>query len=191
MTYILIWLFAFIIIGALWYVFDRVFGVIVYRWWYGMTHREPLPLNVTRGFIFNQPASVKFFWAMVICFIQSVFSVTSGEQRFPVQLLAFFLEVPMAMLGFYFGPTFFRLWREKDELLEQVDKIESGELSIRAKLKEARTAATGTIRDALGGHESKAQEERPVVTPKTEAPLDPEQLMKGYLKRDGPEGDER
>lgn len=184
-----IWFIAFIVIGALWYVFDRVFGVALYRWWYGMTHRDALPQEISKGFIYNRNASAKFTAATLLAVLQSIQQFTSGEGSFQTELLSIFFEVPLLMLGFYFGPTFFKLWREKDELLETVDKLESGEVALGGKFKKSIVNAAANVREILHSPQAPRSETgkksgEPAQPVQAEQPLDPAALLGQYVKRD-------
>lgn len=190
------WMLAFIVIGAGWYVIDRSVGAGFYRWWYGMTHRDPLPPEVERGFIYNQPAKIRFTAAVLIAMFQSIVSVQEGHSDFSVELLSVFLEVPVIMLGFFIGPKVYSWWGARDNLFQKVDKIEQGEIDLGKKLKEASGRAADYVHTAIddlrgGDKEAPRLEDGPgassvppadpVVEPDQE--VDPRSFMDKYLRR--------
>jgi hypothetical protein len=137
-----------------------------------------------RGFVYHQPASAKFGIAVIISFLQSCLAVTSGNKSFYSELISFFFEVPVIMIGFYFGPWLLRLVERRDEILGKVDKIESGEISLSEELRAASGRASGSIRELFNAPESKPQP-APVTAPEPSPPAPespaPEELMAGYL----------
>jgi hypothetical protein len=149
-AYVASWLIFFLLLGAIWYVLDRRFGISLYRWYFNLTREEPLAADQERGFIYNRSAKSRFSTAVVLCLLQSILVVSAAEVNPLVELLSFFFEVPVLMVGFYFGPSVYKLWRKKDAVLETVDRLESGELKLEDELKEATRHAAQTVRSALG-----------------------------------------
>lgn len=145
------WLAVFLVLGSIWYLVDRIVGVPIYRWWYALTHRDPLPADILRGFIHGQRARVRFIAAVVLSVLQSSLVLASVSISNPLaELIGFCLEVPVVMGGFYLGPWLFRLWERKEHVFERVDRLESGEISLKAELKEAGHKAAEAVRGALG-----------------------------------------
>ena len=189
------WMLAFIVIGAGWYVIDRSVGTGFYRWWYGMTHRDPLPADVERGFIYNQPAKIRFPAAILIAVIQSIVSVQDGQSDFSIELLSIFLEVPVIMLGFFIGPKVYNWWVSRDHLLQKVDKIEKGEIDLGRKLKEASDRASEMVHGAINDFRHPEKDEKSVeparpgdgsvtaveIPPEPEP--DPRAFMDKYLRK--------
>jgi len=175
-----------VIEGALLYVIDARVGVRAYRWWYDLTHRDPLPPDVERGFILNRKANARFSVATVVALVQNWIALEMGWLDPFLAMLTVAIEVPVLMGGFYLGPGLRNLWRRKDPLLDVVDQLESGETSIGAEMKRV----TGRVTDALH------REERPVPTPVEPAPPaadapppppepepDPVEAMRRFTKR--------
>lgn len=188
------WVFVFVVVGAFWYVVDKRLGVLVYRWWYAMTHKDPLPDGPPQGFIFNQQAKARFSAALTLCVVQSSLAIFAAHVDPSREIISLFLEVPLLMLGFYFGPWLDRLWQSKDEILDTVDKLESGEISIKGEIEEASEKAMGTLKKALTTNESGpviekqsgdktiASEEAVGSEQINEEPQDSRSLMKKYLR---------
>lgn len=195
--YMISWLFIFLVIGALWYVFDRRVGVRIYRWYYDMTHEHPLSQEQQQGFIFNRRAKPRFAAAIALSVVQSVIVVLAGGASPMAELLTFFLEVPVLMVGFYLGPLADRLWRRKDRILETVDKLEDGKIDLKKEFQDVSQKATNVIRDALtlGGQSPSMEEDRKEEN--QDAPADqeeelssgneepdPRKMMDSYLRRE-------
>ena len=129
--YILGWMGACVILGAVWYLLDRRLGARLYRLGYAWTHEHPLPPGEERGFLFQQKARVRFAWAVVFSALQSGLIVTQGHVNPLIEMLTFFFEVPALMGGFFLGPFLDRLWTRKDRVLDKIDELESGDTSIK------------------------------------------------------------
>jgi hypothetical protein len=151
-----------VIEGALLYVIDARVGVRVYRWWYDLTHRDPMAPDVERGFILNRKANARFSVATVVALVQNWIALEMGWLDPFLAMLTVAIEVPVLMGGFYLGPGLRNLWRRKDPLLAVVDQIESGETSIGAEMKRVTGKVTGALR----------RDDRP-ATPSLEAPTPP------------------
>ncbi len=135
-----------VIEGALLYVIDARVGVRAYRWWYDLTHRDPLPSDVERGFLLNRKANARFTVATVVALVQNWIALEAGWIDPFTAMLTLALEVPVLMGGFYLGPGLRRLWGRKDPLLDVVDQLESGETSIGAEVKRATEKVAGALR---------------------------------------------
>lgn len=189
--YVASWLLVFLVVGIIWYVLDRALGVHLYRWFYNMTHRDSLPGGVVRGFIHGQKARMRFVIAVILSIVQSGFIIASIQIANPLaELLSFFLQIPVVMGGFYLGPIIYRVWERKENLFEQMDRIESGEISIGKEIKEATQKAAEAVRDVLKKDEPpQPSPAQPEVSPQAEAakkePVtqSPWELMSKYLRR--------
>jgi hypothetical protein len=177
-----------VIEGALLYVIDARVGMRAYRWWYDLTHRDPLPPDVERGFILNRKANARFSVATVVALVQNWIALEMGWLDPFLAMLTVAIEVPVLMGGFYLGPGLRNLWRRKDPLLAVVDQIESGETSIGAEMKRV----TGKVTDAIRRDERAAAPslEAPTPPPLADVPPptpepepDPVEAMRRFTKR--------
>ena len=177
-----------VIEGALLYVIDARVGVRAYRWWYDLTHRDPLPSDVERGFLLNRKANARFTVATVVALVQNWIALEAGWLDPFTAMLTLALEVPVLMGGFYLGPGLRRLWGRKDPLLDVVDQLESGETSIGAEMKRV----TGKVTDALRRDERLAEPRLEAPTPPAvpdvpppvpEPEPDPVEAMRRFTKR--------
>jgi len=181
-----------VIEGALLYVIDARVGVRAYRWWYDLTHRDPLPSDVERGFLLNRKANARFTVATVVALVQNWIALEAGWLDPFTAMLTLALEVPVLMGGFYLGPGLRSLWRRKDPLLDVVDQIESGETSIGAEVKRATEKVAGALRRS--DHPAAPLVEPAAIAPPTPAenvpedapPVpepDPVEAMRRFTKR--------
>jgi len=174
--------------GAVLYVVDCRVGVRAYRWWYDLTHREPMPDGIEQGFILNRQANARFTVATVVALAQNGTALGLGMADPFLAMLTIAVEVPVLMGGFYLGPFLRRLWRRKDPLLAVVDQIESGETSFGAEMKRA----TGKVAEVLRRDDAPVArlDEVPVDAPPIPAAdrppppePDPIEAMRRFTKR--------
>jgi hypothetical protein len=115
----------FTMLGAFWYIVDRLHGVRWYRRWYALTHESPLPDDVTVGFVYNRRSRHKVVMAAVVSTVQTLIALTSVEAlNLLVELILWIVEIPMVMLGFAIGPLVFKVWKRKDTMLDAMDDFE-------------------------------------------------------------------
>lgn len=152
------WIILFIVFGGFFYLLDRWFGVSIYRWFYNMTHKDPMPENVVKGFLHNQKAKIRCANACVLALFLSLINYYSDEKANPLYaFLNWIMQVPLVFIGFCLGPILFKLWGKKDKLFQTVDKIESGEIGVSDKIKNAAQSvakdiakkASETVNEAL------------------------------------------
>ncbi|MFN8390683.1 MAG: hypothetical protein U0136_10370 [Bdellovibrionota bacterium] len=190
MSFFLSWFLVLTLVGAGLYVFDRIKGVKIYRWWYDMTHEHPLPADVEKGFLYNRKSQSRFALAIVLSLVQSAIALFHEASTLPQELLSMLIEIPCLMFGFYLGPTLYRVWARREKVFETVDQIESGKISIQNEVKEMSQSALAKIKSAVATEKP----EEPAGGPKPlEAPLppepeeepepDPKALMDKYLNR--------
>jgi hypothetical protein len=202
LTAALTWLPVFLVLGAVIHVVDHHLGSRIYRWWYNMTHRDPLPKEIIRGFVFEQPARVRFQVAIILAALQSGLAAFGGANPI-IELLTVIVEVPVAMVGFYCGPFLDQIWTRKDTVFDTVDKLEKGELSVGEEMRKASAEAVETIKEAFIGEEeeskvpahetappkeevidSEEKEDSPTHLNEEEDDVDPRELIRKYTSRD-------
>lgn len=175
-SYIIFWMVMFTMLGAFWYIVDRLHGVRWYRRWYGLTHEDPLPPNVTVGFVYNRRSRHKVVMAAIVSTVQTFIALTSVESlNLLVELILWIVEIPMVMLGFAIGPLVFKIWKRKDTMLDAIDDFEQSHFGGDVAEEPARPA--------------KKKVAKPDAAPKPEAPAsedekpDAKQLFDRYTKR--------
>ncbi len=143
------WLLVVVFFGAVAFMLDSRVGTPLYRWWYGMTHREGLPVEIRRGFIVGQRAQERFIAAFVLATAHALFATFVHSAEPLAEILTWLAEIPVLMLGFYAGPKFEAVWQRKDDVLEAVNKVEAGELSLSAELSEISRETAEKVRGAI------------------------------------------
>lgn len=189
LQYVIFWLIIYVLLGAIWYNADRLYFTGLYRWWYKITHKDPLPENVKKGFIYNQTTKNKIFWASVISTVQSLTMIFNSDVNPLTELLLWFAEIWVTMIGFHLGRPIYRLWKKKEKAFETWDKIESGEIDVKG-------VVAGKIHDAENAvHEAFTVEEETIVpaekpketnakpNTKSEDEIDPKKLINAFLKK--------
>jgi hypothetical protein len=198
LTAALTWLPVFLVLGAVLHVIDHHLGSLLYRWWYNMTHRDPLPADVKRGFVYQQSAQARFQAAVLLAALQSLLAAFGGANPI-IELLTIIVETPVAMVGFYCGPFLDKIWTRKDTVFSTVDKLESGELSMTDEVRKISAEAVETIREAITGDDEEPLPSKESSSAETlveaekntsesipeEEEIDPRDLMKKYTNRDG------
>lgn len=134
-----------LLIGAALYAFDRRYGSALYRAWYNFTNEKELPDDQDHGFIYGRDAKPRFTVATILWIVASILGIWKTDLNPFYVVLAGVIEIPFLMIGFYLGPVFDRLWKKKDVLLDEVDKLERGEVNISGEI----TRVSGRVRSAL------------------------------------------
>lgn len=194
--YIIFWSILFVGFGSAWYNFDRRFGIKWYRSWYNMTHKDKLPTDKAIGFIYNRSTHSKAATAGLISTLQTILVVMYMDVNLLASLFMWVIEIPLMMLGFYLGPLVALMWQKKEKLFETVDKVESGEIDVSAKVSEAAKRVVTPIKEHLEAVQeafTHEDEEEPVVEKPTADELrlkelegvDPRELMSKFNKRGG------
>lgn len=176
-----------IILGAVWYVIDRKFGVRWYKWWHDMTHEQPLPPEAARGFIFNKPTKVKAFAALVLSSFISVLSVYFADEKPLIELVLWFVAIPATMIGFLLGPRIFPVWQKRDAIFDSVDKWERGEIDLTDKLKTKTAEIGASVKEEFSEAVEKSRAKKPTEpTPPPPAPetsrADAEEMMNKFIR---------
>lgn len=185
-SFFISWFLVFVLAGAVFYVADRLRGVRIYRWIYDMTHQHPLPKDIARGFIYNRKANARFALAVIISGLQSVIAVMDGISSTSNEILSLFIEVPCLMIGFYFGPAIYKIWERREAVFDSVDKLESGELSLKKEVHELSNKVMEKVKDSMQGEEpalpqtSSSQVEKKEAN-KVEPEPDPKAMLDKYI----------
>ena len=136
--YVAFYITVYLLFGAIWYTIDRRYCLGIYRRWYKLTHKDPLPEGEERGFIYKQPAKTRLTWAAIISTFQSLMELIYGTHLNPlVELFMWFAEVPITMFGFYLGRYVYMWWMRKEAFFETIDRFESGETNVSEKIADA------------------------------------------------------
>ncbi len=204
--YVMLWCILFTIIGAVWYNLDRRYGVKLYRWWYDLTHKDPLPEGEQRGFVYNRSTKARFTAAWVVSTVQSVAVILTTPVNPLVELIMWLFEVPVTMLGFYLGPYLYRLWQRSDVVFDAMDRLEhraeSGDIDVKATAAAASRAIRHRFASTIHREEEHSGQRDPEPEEKTteaatvnesaendsgkedqERASDPRELMRSYARK--------
>jgi uncharacterized membrane-anchored protein YhcB (DUF1043 family) len=136
----LIQIILFLLLGVLIYYLDSSFGLRLYRSWYGMTHKEPLPESEVKGFLINQPMSSRISVALVITSIGAVISFLSPrfwDNTLQIVLTIMALAVGL-VVGFMFAPAILKAVPGRvKKVVDYAEQVESGEADMEQDIKGA------------------------------------------------------
>jgi hypothetical protein len=127
----LLWAFVFMLLGASVYGTDKKWGVSFFgkirKWW-----NPPAPgeTPVERGFIVNRSNVSRWNIAGLIGAMYVVIMIGIRHEDPRTEIMLFFVVTPSMFVGFLLGPLYikFKKWRERQ--LQNLDKVESGEVNI-------------------------------------------------------------
>jgi uncharacterized protein with PIN domain len=163
--YILIFMF----LGAVWYNLDAAFGASVHDRWFSMTHKGGTQPTARCGFIYKRKAKARFYAALFLT-IAGYLLLSYWMAFGPLAKLSVgACGLVATFVGFYLGPALHVLWRKKDLVLDQIDRVESGETDVAATVKTAAADLRTEIEEALGG---KAERLRDAVADAVESITD-------------------
>lgn len=168
------WILFFFLLGILVYILDRQYLKGLYKSFYDMIHKDPL--TEPRAFIFGQKTARKFLWAFVVSTVQSffLFFFTGFHSNPFVELVLWFVEIPMMVFGFGAGSLLWPLWLKRsvmyrmgDEVGDRVEKWKEQRNAARAKPAPAPVAAPVT----------------PVPAAPAEPVVPPEERIRQYTRK--------
>lgn len=145
-----------LLLGAIVYSLDRRFGRRPYRWWYGMTHEQGLPADVSKGFVYNRETKTRAFAAMVLSTLTSFLAIRYASSNALTELILWAVTIPAVVVGFLLGPYVSRLWQKRDEMFQVVDKIESGEIDLSSEVKTRSVSFWGRVGGWFSSRKRKA-----------------------------------
>lgn len=151
---LLVQILLFFVLGLALYWADAAVGVGLYRGWYGMTHRDPLPEGVRRGFLHGRPARVRLAWALGLAAVLALVTIRYGSffqdsTRVVLNLLALLVGLGAGLLA---APSVLaRLPGVVESAADYVDAVDAGERRPGEDLRRAGGRAAEALRDAATG----------------------------------------
>ncbi|NNC94438.1 MAG: hypothetical protein HKN92_02680 [Chitinophagales bacterium] len=121
----------FFLLGILLYYIDLKVGVQLYRKWYKLTHKDPLPVGIQRGFIVNSSLESLFGIALILIVAEVLLSFQIGNSPPLLDILLGVLGFIGLMLGFYLGGI---LMKGMGKTIGYLEHIEKGELDLGKEL---------------------------------------------------------
>lgn len=190
-----------LIAGAILAALDRRYGVRlrrgIWRWTHGSD--ESIDKLSSSGFIHGRSAKERFTAAIVLWAVITFVGVKWTDVNPFYLILAVFLEVPTLMAGFYLSPFVDRLWEKTDTVLQEVDRLDRGETTLRDEL----NRATEAVREVIHGADKTPSRDTPLsnagddeaglpltTEPKTEDPVekDPKKVVDMFVSGGGRHG---
>jgi len=119
----------FLLLGVVLHSLDSFLGTALYRGWYNMTHKDPLPAGERRGFLQQQPLRVRLFWALALTGLAAIAVLISGTffqdtTRILLNLLAMLVGL---LAGFLLAPSilaaFPAKWKKASRYLEETERM--------------------------------------------------------------------
>ncbi len=147
------------LVGIAGYFLDRKLGVHLYRWMYNLFHKQPMPPDIERGFLYKQPTNRKVAVAVLIDTIQSVYVLAfKPDVNYLAEVVLWLLEPITMLFGFWMGAGIYRFLTRRRKIFQKIDdlgaQLRSGEIkeNIRgagAKVVDAISAIPGQMGEAV------------------------------------------
>lgn len=152
MYYCISWIMAFFFAGLLWYILDRQYWTILYRWFYNRCHKEPIEESQVKGLIYRQKTVRKFVWAFVISTVQSlliVWGIAISLFNPLVEFSLWLIEIPVMVAGMWVGPFVYDIWSKRSTAFTTIDNIEAGKIHPGDEITDAISESTEKVRKSL------------------------------------------
>ena len=174
-------LLAFVGIGSILYVVDRVFGVSVKRGLYNATHGIKLAARNERGFVYRIGIKSRVSFATTLVAVQLLLGVFVFHLNPASEILWSIVAIPCLVGGFYLGPYLDRLFGNANALLDQAEtleqRIERGETTLGQEAGRVARTAGDRLRSTVTGEKPVT----PAPDPKEPEPVEPDP-KKAYEK---------
>lgn len=154
MTSALVFFGTFLVIGVLAYYCDAVKGVDWYRAWYRLTHKEPLPPEMSRGFIVGQKGSDRIWTAIPLALVASGLLFLFGERSLITLFWLTVVESVALFFGFFLAGLVHIKWNPEAKtagILKTLDDIESGAIDPTQKARDAYESTKSTVTEKARG----------------------------------------
>jgi len=116
-----------LVLGALLYVGDRVFGVAIKRALWNLTHspQNQMTKSQERGFIYGRLVRGRLFTISTLVFIQLLVGFFLMQADLTVHLLWSLMGIVLVTIGTYFGPLLDKMFGVADTSLGRIEDVES------------------------------------------------------------------
>lgn len=193
--YFVFWFLVFCASGVVFYVSDSRYGGGLRRWWYNMTHENPLSVEETRGFLYRRSFRTRLRAAVLLGITGSLIVVLKTEFRPVAELFLWVLAIPAVFVGFALAPFITRLWQGREKAIHALEQLEDG-VDLKKGAQDVARRMKGHVIDLMR-HEYKSSRPTPTPTspavhkvadPPQEPQDDPRELMRRFIDRDKREG---
>lgn len=113
------------VLGIAIFLVDRKFGITVYRFGYDFFHKNPMPGDVERGFLYNQSTNRGVTVAVFLSTVYSLYMVweLGFSMNFIAELIVWLLMPPALVGGFWAGRWVYRLLLHRSVYLDNLDEF--------------------------------------------------------------------
>ena len=113
------------VLGIAIYLLDRKFGVRLYRFGYDFFHKNPMPGDVERGFLYNQSTNRGVTVAVFLSTVYSLYMVweLGFSMNFIAELIVWLLMPPALVGGFWTGRWVYKLLLRRSVYLDHLDEF--------------------------------------------------------------------
>jgi hypothetical protein len=151
---------SFLLLGILLYWFDATAGRGIYRSWFALTHKDPLPEGSVRGFMVNRTVRPRITLLVILTVLCYAVWFSLNKVTVP-DILIGLLGFVCTLIGTYLAPLIIRtLPKSVNKTLDYVEQVEKGEVDLGADLGEKAREVGEGIKEAAG-------DLRKEVTPKS------------------------
>jgi len=113
------------VLGIAMYLLDRKLGVKLYRFGYDFFHKNPMPGDVERGFLYNQSSNRGVTVAVFLSTVYSLYMVweLGFSLNFIAELIVWLLMPPALVGGFWTGRWVYKLLLRRSVYLDNLDEF--------------------------------------------------------------------
>ncbi len=157
----------FFILGILLFYIDTKRGIIWYRGWHNLTHKDPMPDGVIKGFIVNNDFRSKLTIGLILVLAEIAVSFFWGMAS-PLEDLFYGIgELVGVIAGFYLAPKMIKTVPGGiKDTIEYIQKVESGEADVKKDFIKGAVKAGTEVKNIITAEDS----EEIKTSPPSQAP---------------------
>lgn len=171
-----------LVLGVAIYLLDRKFGVSIYRFGYDLSHKNPMPKEVERGFLYQQSTNRGVSVAVFLSTVYSLFMVweLGFAMDFIAELIVWLLMPPALVGGFWLGRWVYKVLLRRSVYLDKVDEF--GQTIERMEMGNIAHSVQKQGVSILSSFTTRWWAPKPIITVVTPepAPIEPEQPKESF-----------
>lgn len=150
----------FFILGIVLYYIDTKQGIKWYRGWHNLTHKDPMPDDVIKGFLVNNDIRSKLTIGLILVIAEIGISFFWGMAS-PLEDIFYGIgELVGVVAGFYLAPKMIRTVPGGVKgAIEYMDKVDKGEANVKKDILRGAIKAGSEVKNII------TAEEKDIVTP--------------------------
>ena len=175
------------------YQLDRWLGVKLCRLGYNLTHKDPRPASVVRGFIYGQRWEAQTAIASIVSTAAFGYMLYRGEKDLVAMIIMWGIDVPLMIIGFRIGAPIYGIFKRKEKIFASLDRMEEqiGQTDLsteRAKVLSSASSlavkAQNRFWDLIWPIDRKSAKPIPSEVPQAAAPKeeDPREALRRYTR---------